>query len=413
MTSAVRPTTGRIASDRWPTEVPLFVAVLVVAVCVWILLIVSVVGILYAVLLGLFFFFSHLIFVSHIRGSGVRIGPDQFPDLHRRIKDLAHAMGMDEPAAYLIQAGGSLNAFATRFLGRNIMVLHSDLLEACGDNEGARDMIIAHELAHLRLGHLRWNWLILPGYVVPLLGSALSRAREYTCDRYGLAGAGGAPGATLGLAILSAGPKFGPRVNLGAFVDQRGDTNTGLMTLGEWFSTHPALSKRVAALDPSLGEVRYSATKGRLLAAASIILFLTGSVVLVAGAVAMGSSLRDTLRQASGRAAAGGPATAELADLQAQVAQDFFVISSFIEQEWAASTLPGSMYDVRERWLARLADEAFPSDPYGYDYGYDRDGSAYTLWSSGSDGVPGTPDDLSVRIDPGGGAAPQQSLFGR
>lgn len=58
----------------------------------WILLIVSVFGIMYAVFIGLFFFVSQLAFVSYVRGSGVRLGPDQFPQLHARVVQLSRAM---------------------------------------------------------------------------------------------------------------------------------------------------------------------------------------------------------------------------------------------------------------------------------------------------------------------------------
>src|SRR5258705_8404543 len=144
------------------------------------------------------------------------------------------------PETYLMQAGGSLNAFATRFLRSHMVVLFSDLLEACGDNTAARDMIIAHELGHIKSGHLRWRWFLLPAGVIPFLTSALSRAREYTCDRYGLAGAGNADGAGLGLAILAAGASHGPLVNRAELVRQRVTVSrSGWMTLGEWFGTHP------------------------------------------------------------------------------------------------------------------------------------------------------------------------------
>ena len=289
-----RPVPSRIQANRWPTEIPLFLAVAFVAGLIWLVLVLSVFGVVYGALIGLFFFVSHLAFVSHLRGSGVRLGPDQFPDLHRRVTELARAMGMEPPAAYLIQAGGSLNAFATRFLGRDIVVLYSDLLEACGDDGDARDMIITHELAHLKCGHLRWTWLILPGYAMPFLGSALSRAREYTCDRYGLAGAGSASGATLGLAILSAGPQFGRQLNLKAFVGQRADTNNGFMTLGEWFSTHPPLSKRVAVLDPSLSDRPFRPTRGRVLALLLIVAIGLGAGALTFGVVMLGAMLAST-----------------------------------------------------------------------------------------------------------------------
>ncbi|HEX5580637.1 MAG TPA: M48 family metallopeptidase, partial [Gemmatimonadaceae bacterium] len=197
-----------IRVTRWPTEMPLFAVSLAVALVLWLVIVVSVVGLVYAVMLGAFFFVMRLGFIAHLRGSAVRLGPDQLPELHERVTQLAHRMGLESvPETYLMQAGGSLNAFATRFFRAQIVVLFSDLLDACGSDEAARDMIIAHELGHIHAGHLRWHWLLLPASLVPFLGTALSRAREYTCDRYGVAGAGNTAGAVRGLTILAAGPK--------------------------------------------------------------------------------------------------------------------------------------------------------------------------------------------------------------
>ena len=389
MIGSVHAASRRIRPDRWPTEMPLFVAVLVISILMWVALIVSVVGIVYAVLLGLFFFVSHLAFVAHLRGSGVRLGPDQFPVLHQRIHDLAAAMEMKPPAAYLLQADGALNALATRFLGRDIVVLYSDLLAACGDNEGARDMIISHELAHLRCGHLRWTWLTLPGAFVPLLGSALSRAREYTCDRFGLAGAGDPAGATRGLAILSAGPRFGPEVNLRAFVDQRTDLNTGFMTLGEWFSTHPPLTKRIAVLNPSLGDGRFHPGKGRALAIAIL------AIVLLAGAGGTMAVATVGSRFMSASGALESPATsvvATAAELRAQAEMDISRLSAFVEEQWGAGDAPSTIDEVGARWYA-VTGEAIPLDPFdGYPYGYTLLPNGYRFWSLGPDATTPTDD---------------------
>ena len=155
---------------------------------------------------GAFVFLGHVLFITHVRGSGVRLGPDQLPELHARVTTIAGSIGLERvPDVYLMQAGGALNALATRLFGTNFVILFSDLLDACGDNEAARDMIIAHELGHVKAGHVRWHWLLLPSMLVPFLAGALSRAREYTCDRFGLAGAGDLDGALLGLTILAAG----------------------------------------------------------------------------------------------------------------------------------------------------------------------------------------------------------------
>jgi Zn-dependent protease with chaperone function len=271
---------GAAGVERWPTELPLQALCILVSLGIYAVLLISVVGIVYALGFALFFFVAHAILMAHVRGSAVRLGPNQFPELHRRVLEIARRLGMDDvPDAYLMQAGGALNAFATRFLGLEVIVLYSDLLEACGDNEAARDMIIAHELGHLKAGHLRLRWLIAPAMLVPFLGTALSRAREYTSDRFGLAGAGDRSGALLGLAVLAAGGRHAPAVNRQALALQRADLNTGWLTIGEWLGTHPPLAKRLAALEPALVEGAEVPVAGRLRAAAIVGGFLLVIVV--------------------------------------------------------------------------------------------------------------------------------------
>ena len=55
---------------------------------------ISLIGIFYVVLIGLFLFVAHAVFVAHIRGSGVRLGPNQFPELFRRVEVLAAQVGI-------------------------------------------------------------------------------------------------------------------------------------------------------------------------------------------------------------------------------------------------------------------------------------------------------------------------------
>ncbi|HKQ97543.1 MAG TPA: M48 family metallopeptidase, partial [Candidatus Polarisedimenticolia bacterium] len=176
-----------VTVERWPSERNLLAIVVLASIGLWIALCFSIIGIIYAGMIAVFFFVGHVGFVAHLRGNAVRLGPQQMPDLHDRVVAIAARFGMPPPEAYLMQSGGTLNALATRFFGSRFIVLYSDLLEACGDNEDARDFIVAHELGHLKAGHLTGRWFLMPGLLVPFLGSAWSRACEYTCDRYGKA----------------------------------------------------------------------------------------------------------------------------------------------------------------------------------------------------------------------------------
>lgn len=276
---------GAAHVERWPSELPLQALCILASLVIYAVLVISVVGIFYLLAFALLFFLMNAALVAHVRGSAVRLGPQQFPELHRRVEEIARRIGMDDvPDAYLMQAGGALNAFATRFLGLNVIVLYTELLAACGDNEAARDTIIAHELGHIKAGHLRLRWLITPGMAVPLLGSALSQAREYTCDRYGLAGSGDRAGALLGLTVLAAGGKHAPLVNQQALARQREDLNTGWLTIGGWLASHPPLSKRLAALEPALLTGVPTSWTGRLRAIAIV---GTVGLVVVGGGVYM------------------------------------------------------------------------------------------------------------------------------
>lgn len=266
---------GTADVERWPTEMPLFALSVLVSLTLYLFLLVTVIGLIYAGMFVLFFVIVHAALFAHVRGSAVRLGPQQLPDLHRRVLELAQRIGLDDvPDAYLMQGGGVLNAFAARFLGLNVIVLYSDLLEACGDNDGARDMIIAHELGHLKAGHLRHRWLTAPTAIIPFLGGALSRAREYTCDRYGLVGAGERSAAVTGLTILAAGGAYARAVNRQALAEQQQDLNTGWITIGEWMGSHPPLSRRIAALEPALLGGRVRSQAGRVRAAAIIACFV-------------------------------------------------------------------------------------------------------------------------------------------
>src|SRR2546430_10977084 len=60
-----------------------------------------------------------------------------------------------------------------------------------------------------------------------------------TCDRYGCAAAGDREAALLGLAILSAGGRYGLHVNHAALMRQRHDLRSVWMLIGEWLGSHP------------------------------------------------------------------------------------------------------------------------------------------------------------------------------
>lgn len=201
------------------------------------------------------------IFVGSVLGDGVRVTEKQFPEVYRLVGELAEQMGLrSQPAVYVIQGGGLLNAFATHFASRSFVVVYSDMLELAYERgEAALKFVLAHELAHIRRGHVsNMRWLILPGMILPMLGSAYRRACEYTCDRFG---AYFAPeGATQGLLVLAAGSKLYRRIDVREYESQARQERSVWTWLAELLQTHPLLMNRISAVSEAVQSAKYEQT---------------------------------------------------------------------------------------------------------------------------------------------------------
>jgi Zn-dependent protease with chaperone function len=161
-------------------EPPLFAIALIISLLAWMLLLVGTLGIalIYAGLAFIFYLFVQSAFISYLRGTATQITAEQFPDLHERIRACSTRLGVDPvPDAYLLHGNGVFNAFATRFLGRNFVVLMSDVVDALEPEPESINFYIGHELGHIRRSHLLWGPLLFPASLLPLLGAAYSRAR--------------------------------------------------------------------------------------------------------------------------------------------------------------------------------------------------------------------------------------------
>jgi Zn-dependent protease with chaperone function len=202
----------------------------------------------YVIMIPLIGWYAHGMALGRVRGNAVRVSDKQFPQLYRLTLTHARRLELKEaPAVYVLQSGGILNAFATRFSGRDFVVINSDVLElALDQGEAAVGFIVGHELAHLWRGHLRHRWLITPARFVPYLGTAYSRACEYTCDRIGAACQ--PDGAISGLLALAAGKQLHPHVDVREFAAQAQKDQSYWTRRAELMSSHPLLPKRVAAL---------------------------------------------------------------------------------------------------------------------------------------------------------------------
>ncbi|RSK32646.1 M48 family metallopeptidase [Bhargavaea beijingensis] len=252
-----------------PRETVYFILSVVVSVLIYLVAAVSIIGIGIALIVFAFVLFTNAIMLGSIRGNGIRLSERQFPDVYGRAAELAAGMGLRTvPDIFLVQSEGALNAFATRFFGRNMIVLYSEVFElALEKGEKELDFIIAHELAHIRRRHIWKNLLIMPARFVPFLSQAYSRSCEYSCDREAASITGDGAAAKRALTLLGAGKVAYREVDETEWLEQIRSESNGAVWLSEILSSHPNLPKRVQAVGRFMqteGTPNYQQNNGRI-----------------------------------------------------------------------------------------------------------------------------------------------------
>jgi Zn-dependent protease with chaperone function len=235
----------------YPRELVLARITLILGLITWVLLVVGTIGIalIYVLMLFIGYLFAQSAFISWVKGNGIRLSPEQLPDLYASYEACCARLGLsDRPEAYVLYGDGMLNAFAARFLGRDFVVLLSGTVDAMAGHPDGVNFYIGHELGHIRLKHLiGWKWRA-PVLWLPLLGAAYSRAREYSCDRHGAACCSSPEHAARALGALAAGPERWRDLHLAGFVAQGERTREFWMSFNELVNGYPWLCKRVQAV---------------------------------------------------------------------------------------------------------------------------------------------------------------------
>jgi type II secretory pathway pseudopilin PulG len=202
----------------------------------------------------LFYLFLQSTLIAHIEGNGVGLTEVQFPDLYAQFTACCERPQMKKrPQAFVLNGNGGFNAFATRFLGVQYVVLLSDIVDAMSAHKDGVRFYIGHELGHLHRKHLSERLLHWPVLWLPLLGAAYSRACESTCDRHGLACSSSPEGAARALSVLAAGGKRWRDINVEDYCRQARHSPGFWMSFHELTAGHPWLTKRVARVMDSEG----------------------------------------------------------------------------------------------------------------------------------------------------------------
>lgn len=210
--------------------------------------------IMYAAWVGAFMIFGllgQIYLIGHVRGNAIKVSPKQFPEVFEVLKNQSEKLGLRNiPDMWLLQGNGILNAFATRFSGRNFVVLYSDVLAAAyQEGKPAVEFIVGHELGHIKRNHVGFlkHLLLMPARMIPFLGSAYSRSCEYTCDAigYGLC----PEGAEKGMLVLAAGRELYKKVNVNEMLITAHNERGFASWFAEIWSFHPHIVKRIQQFD--------------------------------------------------------------------------------------------------------------------------------------------------------------------
>jgi Zn-dependent protease with chaperone function len=183
---------------------------------------------------------------AYLKGTGIHITYQQFPDLKARIDVCCRRLGLETiPEAYLLRRR---SAIAALMLGRRYIVLQAGVVDALEERADAINFYVGHEIGHITRRHQRWLPLLLPAALLPLLGAAYARACAYTCDRHGLHACDDLRSAQSGLAALAAGGRRWRQLNLRGYADQARQASGFWMSFQELVNGQPWLVKRMAAL---------------------------------------------------------------------------------------------------------------------------------------------------------------------
>lgn len=212
-------------------------------------------GLLPLVYLGLFFMFLYIttaLSMAYIRLNGMRLSKTQYPELYESYMQAAEKLGIqDVPAAYVIDADGAANAFAIKIAHKRMVVFFAELVDRMLSEKKMNELqaIAAHELTHVKLGHIYYWFALLPFSMLPFMGNTLSRAREYSADRGALFVTNSKSATITALVKLVLGTRLARIVDRTEYIESSMNERGLFVTLLRLTTTHPTIPERMVALE--------------------------------------------------------------------------------------------------------------------------------------------------------------------
>ena len=195
---------------------------------------------------------------NQLLGNAVRVGPNQFPRVHKLVVQCAETLGITPPTLYITNSP-VMNAMTFGTNDDSFIIVHSALVDYFTDAELLS--VIGHEAGHIHNSHVVYltalfylrhmasiflKWIVVPAEFA--LAGWMRRA-EITCDRAGLLCCKDVDVSRRALAKLALGStKLHEELNLEAFADQYEEGKGGVGRYAEITANHPWISKRLKAL---------------------------------------------------------------------------------------------------------------------------------------------------------------------
>jgi Zn-dependent protease with chaperone function len=202
------------------------------------------IGLILALLSPLINYLNHRKTLALVHGSGIHVGPQQFPEIHRCVETMWERLGRggEPPEVYIVE-DSVMNAAAVKLGRKNLILLTDDMIHGALVSSDPRTLafVIGHELAHAALKHNSALRVSMASTV-----KSLSRLDEYTADRVATRLVGDKKVAAEGIVLLTVGPHLLPFTNYVALRQQVAEVAANKQTRkAERKLTHPLLLHRL------------------------------------------------------------------------------------------------------------------------------------------------------------------------
>ncbi len=196
---------------------------------------------------------------GRLLGSSVRIHQRQYSRVFTIVRQACAALEIPMPLVFA-REDNFVPVVALGFGEPYALVLSSHWIELFSDDELA--FMVGRELGHIAAGHTRFHSLLSvsgnENPIISLIFGAWLRRCALTCDKVGLLCCGSLDAATRAMGI-AAFHEFGRKVDYEAFAEQQAEVqNDPVLRWGEWLSSEPYATRRIASLREFMASPRYA-----------------------------------------------------------------------------------------------------------------------------------------------------------